>query len=68
MAFDKNTDTVLIRGERFVSVAALVAILGEAKVVYTQRAVAIGTKDALMVAEGCKIMCDDLRKNLMTLA
>jgi hypothetical protein len=68
MSFDINTDTVLINGERFVSIATLVSILGAAKVIYDREALVIGTQEAALVASGCKIMCDDLRKTLMKLA
>lgn len=68
MTFNIHTDTVLVNGERFVSIATLVSILGAAKVIYDREAAIIGTKDAVLVASGCKIMCDDLRKTLMKLA
>lgn len=60
-------DVISLGGDTYVNVAALVSILGQAKVVYDQKAAQLGTKDALLIAAGCKLMCDDLRVNLLKL-
>lgn len=67
MAFDKKTDLVRVNGDTWISVVALISVIGEAKVEYQRLADQAQTKDAAAVALAAKIVMDDLRTTLMGL-
>jgi hypothetical protein len=65
--FNPATDLVRVNGDTWISVIALVSVLGEAKAQYASMAAQAGTKDAAAVALAATVVMDDLRATLMKL-